>query len=62
MDISDLAIEFDDFSFDGSETSDPTTGDSVVDQPDESIVDQPTDSVVEDTPVDEEPAEETEAP
>ena len=62
MDISDLAIEFDDFSFGGSETSEPTTGDSVVDQPDESIVDQPTDSVVEDTPVDEESAEETEAP
>ena len=54
MDISDVAIEFDDFSFDGSDTTEPTTEDSVVDQP--------TDSVVEDTPVDEEPAEETEAP
>jgi len=54
MDISDVAIEFDDFSFDGSDTTEPTT--------DDSVVDQPTDSVVDDTPVDEEPAEETEAP
>ena len=54
MDISDVAIEFDDFSLDGSESTEPTTEDSVVDQP--------TDSVVDDTPVDEEPAEETEAP
>lgn len=54
MYISDVAIEFDDFSLDGSESTEPTTEDSVVDQP--------TDSVVEDTPVDEEPVDETEAP
>ena len=62
MDISDLAIEFDDFSFDDSETSEPTTEDSVIDQPVESIVDQPTDSVVDDSETVEEPVDETEAP
>ncbi len=62
MDISDLAIEFDDFSFDDSETSEPTTEDSEVDQPVESIVDQPTDSVVDDSETVEEPVDDTEAP
>ena len=54
MDISDVAIEFDEFSFDGSGSTEPTTEDS--------FVDQPTDSVVEDTPIVEEPVDETEAP
>lgn len=52
MDISDVAIEIDDFAFDGSDTTEPTTEDSVVDQP--------TDSVVDDTPVVEEPVDEAE--
>lgn len=52
MDISDVAIEIDDFAFDGSDTTEPTTEDSVVDEP--------TDSVVDDTPVVEEPVDEAE--
>ena len=51
MGIVDVAIENEDFSQDPQEN-----------QPGDSVVDQPTDSVVEDTPVDEEPTEETEAP
>ena len=68
MDISDLAIEFDDFSFDEFDTTEPTTEDSVVDEPTDSLVDdtpvdeEPVDEAVEDTPVVEEPVDETEAP
>jgi hypothetical protein len=68
MDISDLAIEFDDFSFDEFDTTEPTTEDSVVDEPTDSVVDdtpvdeEPVDEAVEDTPVVEEAVDETEAP
>ena len=51
MGIVDVAIEDEDFSQDPQEN-----------QPGDSVVDQPTDSTVDDTPVDEEPTEGTEAP
>ena len=54
MEISDLAIEFDDFTFEELGSTEPTTEDSVVGQP--------TDSVVDDSATIEEPVDETEAP
>ena len=51
MSVSDVAIENEDFSQDPQEN-----------QPGDSVVDQPTDSVIDDTPVVEEPVDETEAP
>ena len=51
MGIVDVAIENEDFSQDPQDN-----------QPGDSVIDQPTDSTVDDTPVDEEPTEETEAP